>query len=64
MTMKETFTYEELIKILNNALEKSVQKIGDNDSEISKVMDKAWNRGATSMFNHVLLEMYEVMEAQ
>lgn len=61
MTMKKTFTYEELNAVLEKALEKAVFHINENEPEIAQSMDKAWNRGATSMFNHALIEMYRAM---
>ena len=56
--MKQTFTIEEVRSFLDKALAES--KLDENaENEIACVMNKAWNRGVNSMFNFVLIELYE-----
>ena len=56
--MKETFTIEEIRAFLKKAFKLTEIEINPEESMISNELDKAWNRGAQSMFNRSLVQMY------
>ena len=58
--MKETFTIEDIKKIVEKAIGKAKFN-EDGGNVIADELNKAWNRGVTAMGNHVLIlasEMY------
>ena len=48
-------TWEDAEKILNQALKTTLAEINEEDSQIGKELDKAWNRGADTMKNNALI---------
>ena len=60
--MKETFTVKEIEALLDKAYEETKQEEDPNDSLIAREMGMAWDRGAFSMLNRALLNMYRYDE--
>ena len=56
--MKETFTIDEIKEFLDSALTKSMFDESKCESDAALMLDKAWNRGAKSVYNNALIEMY------
>ena len=58
--MKEVFTSNQIQAFLKKALERS-QMPENCETDIQRTGHKAWNRGAKSMYNLALVEMYSIM---
>lgn len=53
-------SFDEVKAMLEKALEKSKMPINE-ENEIGKRLDEAWNRGVTAMYNNALISVYEVL---
>ena len=48
-------TYEQVRKILEEALGRTMFTINESDNQIAQSLDKTWNRGANAMYNNALI---------
>lgn len=60
--MKETFTTKEIKALLDKAYEETKREENPQDVLIAREMEQAWNRGAFTMLNRALLNIYQAEE--
>lgn len=59
--MKDSFTYDEVKDALEKALNEAKFQINEKESDGAQALDTAWNRGASSMYFHALINLVDVM---
>ena len=57
LTMQDTFTYEDISKIVDIAIGKTLFSTDESRNDIARELDSAWTRGAKAMQSRVLLEV-------
>ena len=56
-------SWEDVGKVLAKALDKVIMS-EDEGSCITQQLNKAWNRGAKSMYNRALIDIYDALQGK